>query len=71
MISEIDINDWEKQETVPLYSVPNKSYVQVDGVTLFFDHIDGMYSYCMNAANEVVHIAAWAEVLPLKRKETK
>jgi hypothetical protein len=49
--------------------VPNKSYVQVGDVTLFFDHIDGMYSYCMNAANEVVHIAAFTEVVPLKRKD--
>ena len=71
MISEIDIDDWDKQDPIPLYSVPNKSYVQVDDVTLFFDHIDGLYSYCMNAANKVVHIAAWTEVIPLKRKETK
>ncbi len=69
MISEIDINDWEKQAPIPLYSVPNKSYVQVGDVTLFFDHIDGMYSYCMNAVNEVVHIAAFTEVVPLKRKD--
>jgi hypothetical protein len=41
----------------------------VGDVTLFFDHIDGMYSYCMNAANEVVHIAAFTEVAPLKRKD--
>jgi len=47
----------------------HKSYVQVGDVTLFFDHIDGMYSYCMNAANEVVHIAAFTEVVPLKRKD--
>ncbi len=69
MISEVDINDWDKQDPIPLYSVPNKSYVQVGDITLFFDHIDGMYSYCMNAANEVVHIAAWTVVVPLKRKE--
>ena len=69
MISEIDINDWEKQDPIPLYSVPNKSYVQVGDVTLFFDHIDGMYSYCMTAANEVVHLSASAIVVPLKRKD--
>ena len=70
MISEIDINDWDKQDPIPLYSVPNKSYIQVGDVTLFFDHLDGMYSYCMNAANQVVHLSASAIVIPLKRKET-
>jgi hypothetical protein len=69
MISEVDINDWEKQDPIPLYSVPNKSYVQVGDVTLFFDHIDGMFSYCMTAANEVVHLSASAIVIPLKRKD--
>lgn len=69
MISEVDINDWEKQDPIPLYSVPNKSYVQVGDVTLFFDHIDGMYSYCMTAANEVIHLSASAIVVPLKRKD--
>jgi len=69
MISEVDINDWDKQDPIPLYSVPNKSYVQVGDVTLFFDHIDGMYSYCMTAANEVIHLSASAIVVPLKRKE--
>jgi hypothetical protein len=69
MISEVDINDWEKQDPIPLYSVPNKSYVQVGDVTLFFDHIDGMFSYCITAANEVVHLSASAIVIPLKRKD--
>jgi hypothetical protein len=69
MISEVDINDWDKQDPIPLYSVPNKSYIQVGDVTLFFDHIDGMYSYCMTAANEVIHLSASAIVVPLKRKD--
>ena len=69
MISEVDINDWDRQDPIPLYSVPNKSYIQVGDVTLFFDHIDGMYSYCMTAANEVIHLSASAIVVPLKRKD--
>jgi hypothetical protein len=69
MISEIDINDWDKQDPIPLYSVPNKSYILVGDVTLFFDHLDGMYSYCMTAANEVIHLSATAIVTPLKRKD--
>jgi hypothetical protein len=27
-----------------------------------------MYSYCLTLANEVVHLAAWAEVIPLVKK---
>ena len=71
MISEIDINEWDKQDPIPLYSVRNKSYIICGGITLFFDHIDGMYSYCLGANNEVYHLAAWEEVIPLKRKETE
>jgi len=27
-----------------------------------FHHIDGMYSFCVNAKGETVHLAAWTEV---------
>lgn len=27
-----------------------------------FHHIDGMYSFCTNHKNEVVHLALWTEV---------
>jgi hypothetical protein len=33
-----------------------------------FDHIDGMYSYCLNMQNQVIHLQAWAEVAPLVKK---
>lgn len=29
---------------------------------IWFDHIDGMYSYCINQDGELVHLVAWAEV---------
>lgn len=51
-----------------LYEVPRKSWIKVipEGPILFFDHIDGMYSYCLdkyeNKTGRVVHIAAWTEV---------
>lgn len=66
-----------------LYDVPNKSYVRISGGDpkvppaaphiksndlIFFDHIDGMYSYCLEVDpdtlefGEVCHIAAWTEV---------
>jgi hypothetical protein len=27
-----------------------------------------MYSYCVNMKNEVMHLQAWAEVMPLVKK---
>lgn len=74
MISEIDIQDYEQLPIRELYKVRPRSYIKlpwmegVDGDVLFFDHIDGMYSYCLNMQNEVVHIQAWAEVIPLVQK---
>ena len=29
---------------------------------LTFDHVDGMYSFCMRGDGEIVHLAAWTEV---------
>jgi hypothetical protein len=71
MISEIDINDWEKLPITPLFYVKNKTYVYVPDIdtTLFFDHIDGLYSYCLTMKNEVVHLAAWVNVHPLQKGE--
>lgn len=59
-----------------LYDVPRKTWViPLDDVKvppsapnvsvcepIFFDHIDGMYSYCKNIHGQVVHMAAWTEV---------
>ena len=59
-----------------LYEVPRRTWVRpvqkvhsppaAPGVALgeeiFFDHIDGMYSYCKNKEGQVVHMAAWTEV---------
>jgi len=45
-----------------LYEVPRKSYIRLDDDTFFFDHVDGMYSYCLDMKGNVVHLAAWAEV---------
>ncbi len=30
--------------------------------TFIFDHVDGMYSYCINNKNEIVHLSAFTEV---------
>lgn len=71
MISEIDLQDWEKGEVTELYNVPRDTWVQeVDSGFIFkFGHIDGMYSFCHDQAGNVVHIKAWTEVFPLKEKE--
>ena len=71
MISEIDIADFDVLPMRELYKARPRSYVMVpewDNEVLFFDHIDGMYSYCLTMANEVVHLQAWAEVAPLVKK---
>ena len=59
-----------------LYEVPRKTWVRsVTNVDvppgappiahheeIFFDHIDGMYSFCKNKDGEIVHMPAWQEV---------
>ena len=59
-----------------LYKVPRKTWVRpVDEVQvppaapeinvneeIFFDHLDGMYSFCKNKDGDIVHMPAWQEV---------
>jgi len=47
---------------VKLYEVKPKQWVKVGGERIYFDHLDGMYSYCLDEGGNVVHIAAWQEV---------
>jgi hypothetical protein len=75
MISEIDIKDYDQLPVRELYKVKPRSYIKLpwmDGTgideVVFFDHIDGMYSYCLNMSNQVIHLQAWAEVVPLVKK---
>ena len=71
MISEIDIKDYEQLPVRELYKARPRSYVMVpemNNEVIFFDHIDGMYSYCLSLTNEVLHLVAWAEVIPLQKK---
>ncbi len=32
------------------------------GDIIYFDHIDGMFSYCKDESGAVVHLIAWQEV---------
>lgn len=74
MISEIDINDWEQLPVRELYKCKPRSYIKLPWMEgtgddiIFFDHIDGAYSYCLTMSNEVLHLQAWAEVIPLQPK---
>ncbi len=59
-----------------LYDVPRKTWIRVVaeekvppaapkisvGDEIFFDHIDGMYSFCKDKAGNIVHLVAWADV---------
>jgi hypothetical protein len=56
-----------------LYELPRESYFTLTNdetkEVFFFKHIDGMYSYCLDMQNEVIHFAAWTEVnqvIPVK-----
>jgi len=62
-------------KTQELHKVPNRTWVIVQegakvppaapavgkGDRVFFDHIDGMYSFCRKGDN-IVHLAAWTKV---------
>jgi hypothetical protein len=57
---EIKKQSWVKiisDNKNPIASIPTK-----DGDEVFFDHLDGMYSFCRNKDGHVVHLAAWTEV---------
>jgi hypothetical protein len=59
-----------------LYDVPCNTYIRIvgetqtpvagvipiEGETIKFCHIDGMYSYCKNEQGDTIHLAAWTEV---------
>lgn len=69
MINEHDLADWEHLEATPLYSVPQKRYIKWLDEYYWFDHVDGMYSYCMTMNGNVVHISAAAVVNELRKPE--
>jgi hypothetical protein len=46
-----------------LYQVPRYSNIILpDGTKLYFDHLDGMYSYCIDNEGQVWHVSADTEV---------
>ncbi len=70
MISEVDLRDWIHMKPTTMYTVPRHNYVRFCDQYFYFDHLDGMYSYCLDMAGKIFHIPAAAQVTPLrKRKE--
>lgn len=69
MLNEHDLADYQQLPIQKLHDCKPKSYIKVGEHVLFFSHLDGMYSFCTTLANEVVHIAAWAEVIPLQKPD--
>jgi len=52
-----------------LYDVPRNSKIRIDEHwILHFHHVDGMYSYCTDKDDNVVHLAAWTEVEVIKEE---
>jgi len=40
---------------------PGAPAIKTDDV-VYFDHLDGMYSFCQDENGRVVHLAGWTEV---------
>lgn len=50
-----------------LYEVPKNTWINVELANktferLFFDHLDGAYSVCIDESGNTVHLAGWVEV---------
>jgi hypothetical protein len=71
MLNEHDLADFERLPVTKLYNLPRRSYFEFNNLIYFFDHIDGMYSYCLTLApTEVIHFGACTPVVPLKAPNT-
>lgn len=69
MLNEHDLADWENIPLKkPLYSIPRNTYIEINGIVLWFDHLDGMYSYCTTLTGDVVHLGATTLVSVLEKK---
>lgn len=69
MISEVDLRDWIHLSPTPLYTIPRRNYIKFCDQYFYFDHLDGMYSYCIDMAGKIFHIPAAAQVTPLRKKK--
>jgi hypothetical protein len=55
-----------RRRDLKLYDLPRNSYFTLAGddskEIFFFDHIDGLFSYCLTSTKQVVHFSATSEV---------
>jgi hypothetical protein len=58
---ELNRNSKFKFKQESNHSLPIEEYT--------LDHIDGMYSVCYNSKGEVIHIAAFSDVVPIDKVE--
>ena len=72
MISEINIKDWERSvNKIELYNCQREtivSFVDEPDVPFWFDHADGMYSFCKMLDGTVFHPIAWSDVFLWRKK---
>jgi hypothetical protein len=63
-MSGLETSNGPKRPTVKLYDVPRNTLVFVPDLDeyIWFDHIDGMYSFCKDMDGNIRHLAAWTEV---------
>ena len=47
-----------------LYEVPNNNYVRIQGTedVFYFDHLDGMYSFCKDSEGNIIHLSVGTPV---------
>lgn len=54
-----------------LYEVPPRTWIKVAGEKIYFDHPDGMWSYCQDEGGNVVRVSINEEVELLEEKQMK
>ena len=74
MLNEHDLADFERLPVEKLYNLPRYTYFEFNSVPYFFDHLDGMYSYCLTIGEDasldrVIHFGAATPVVPLKERQ--
>jgi hypothetical protein len=65
-IQHADDEELKAEGYVKLYDVPRQTWVSTNRNPLslfFFDHIDGMYSYCLSLDGKLMHYGASTPVL--------
>lgn len=67
------VNNYDSVFGTPLYNIPRKTWVEAaeTGHRFFFDHIDGMYSYCQEVGGGISHYSANMKVRICQDQDTE